>query len=58
MSSIHAIPTLIALLLMPLIWHGCHKDDVDHEPAFILLPRPPVSELPPVPVESIAPHRR
>jgi len=23
---------LLALLLMPIVGHGCHGDDVDHEP--------------------------
>lgn len=56
--SNHSFSFLFALLLVPLIWHGCHKDDVDHEPGFILPPQPPISELPPVHAASIAPHRR
>jgi hypothetical protein len=28
-----ALPLLLALFLMPLVGHGCHGDDVDHEPS-------------------------
>lgn len=25
---------LLALLLLPIVGHGCHGDDLDHEPSF------------------------
>ena len=25
-------PLLVALILVPIVGHGCHGDDVDHEP--------------------------
>ena len=28
-----AFPLLFALLLIPIVGHGCHGDDVDHEPS-------------------------
>ena len=28
-----AMFVLLGLLLVPLVGHGCHGDDVDHEPA-------------------------
>jgi len=31
------VPLLVGILLIPLVGHGCHGDDIDHEP--ILVPR-------------------
>jgi hypothetical protein len=28
-----SLPVLIAVLTAPLVGHGCHGDDVDHEPS-------------------------
>ncbi len=27
------LPLLLALFLVPIVGHGCHGDDVDHEPS-------------------------
>ena len=30
----------VALLLVPIVGHGCHGDDVDHEPATVPQTKP------------------
>ena len=36
------IVLILSALLLPLVGHGCHGDDVDHEPAAF----PPVQAAP------------
>jgi len=49
---------LFALILIPLVGHGCHGDDADHEPGIIpLLQRPTVADSP-APAWPPAPHPR
>ena len=55
-----AIPSgllVVALVIMPLVGHGCHSDDADHEPGFIPPPRPPRVEFPGSDARP-TPHRR
>ena len=35
---------LLALLLPPLVAHGCHGDEVDHEPVAVPFPPPQAGE--------------
>ena len=33
LPTAHLLLILLALLTFPLVGHGCHGDDIDHEPA-------------------------
>jgi hypothetical protein len=35
---------LIALLTAPIVAHGCHREDIDDEPGFVLPQREPQVE--------------
>ena len=48
---------VVALVIMPLVGHGCHSDDADQEPGFIPPPRPPGVEFPGSDARP-TPHRR
>ena len=49
---------LIAAVIAPLVGHGCHKDDVDHEPGFTPPLLRPTRERPPAFAAPPAPHPR
>ena len=48
----------VAVALLPLVGHGCHKGDHDHEPGLIPRLRQPVGERSPVSGAHFAPHPR
>ncbi|HEY3787274.1 MAG TPA: hypothetical protein VGL71_00410 [Urbifossiella sp.] len=33
--SLFSLPLVVALFLMPIVGHGCHGDDIDHEPTTV-----------------------